>query len=251
MMRALRSVSSEKGRDPRDFALVAYGGSGPSTPRRSRPSSASAPSIVPPLAGLFSAVGLLFARAEFHDVRFCHLDADDVRARDARRARRRDARRPRAAIEGEPAEWRRDRRPPLRRAELGGRGRAARAARDDASGELDLAALRARFEDEHERLYGVRGSRARRSRSGRSGSPRSGRRAGRRPVDLRGGAGRPAVRHGAPVRRRRTARRDAGRARGSIGVAARARARCSSTSTTPRSSSRPAGRCAGTRRPRA
>ena len=29
MMRALRSVSSEKGRDPRDFALVAYGGSGP------------------------------------------------------------------------------------------------------------------------------------------------------------------------------------------------------------------------------
>ena len=29
MTRALRSVSSEKGRDPREFALVAYGGSGP------------------------------------------------------------------------------------------------------------------------------------------------------------------------------------------------------------------------------
>src|SRR5581483_369005 len=29
MTRALRSVSSEKGRDPRDFALIAYGGSGP------------------------------------------------------------------------------------------------------------------------------------------------------------------------------------------------------------------------------
>ena len=29
MMRALRAVSSEKGRDPREFALVAYGGSGP------------------------------------------------------------------------------------------------------------------------------------------------------------------------------------------------------------------------------
>ena len=29
MMRALRAVSSEKGRDPRGFALVAFGGSGP------------------------------------------------------------------------------------------------------------------------------------------------------------------------------------------------------------------------------
>ena len=29
MMRALRAVSTEKGRDPRDFVLVAYGGSGP------------------------------------------------------------------------------------------------------------------------------------------------------------------------------------------------------------------------------
>ena len=29
MTRALRSVSSEKGRDPREFALIAYGGSGP------------------------------------------------------------------------------------------------------------------------------------------------------------------------------------------------------------------------------
>jgi N-methylhydantoinase A len=29
MMRALRAVSTEKGRDPAEFALVAYGGSGP------------------------------------------------------------------------------------------------------------------------------------------------------------------------------------------------------------------------------
>ena len=29
MTRALRSVSSEKGRDPREFALIAYGGAGP------------------------------------------------------------------------------------------------------------------------------------------------------------------------------------------------------------------------------
>ena len=41
MMRALRAVSSEKGRDPRDFALVAYGGSGPIHAAASPPSSAS------------------------------------------------------------------------------------------------------------------------------------------------------------------------------------------------------------------
>ena len=42
--------------------------------------------------------------------------------------------------------------PPLRRPELGGRGRLAAGAVDSAV----LAALRARFEDEHERLYGVK-----------------------------------------------------------------------------------------------
>ena len=39
MTRALRSVSSEKGRDPRDFAIIAYGGLGPRSrgPPRARP----------------------------------------------------------------------------------------------------------------------------------------------------------------------------------------------------------------------
>ena len=36
MTRALRSVSSEKGRDPREFALIAYGGAGPGARRRPR-----------------------------------------------------------------------------------------------------------------------------------------------------------------------------------------------------------------------
>ena len=43
--------------------------------------------------------------------------------------------------------------PPLRRPELGGRGRRSRAGADRRA--AALAALRARFEDEHERLYGV------------------------------------------------------------------------------------------------
>ena len=68
MTRALRSVSSEKGRDPRDFALIAYGGSGPVHAAASPRSSACTTVLVPALAGLFSSLGLLFARPEFHDV---------------------------------------------------------------------------------------------------------------------------------------------------------------------------------------
>ena len=75
MMRALRSVSTEKGRDPSEFALVAYGGSGPVHAAALAAELGARTVVVPPLAGVFSAVGLLSARAERHDVRFCRIDA--------------------------------------------------------------------------------------------------------------------------------------------------------------------------------
>jgi N-methylhydantoinase A/oxoprolinase/acetone carboxylase beta subunit/N-methylhydantoinase B/oxoprolinase/acetone carboxylase alpha subunit len=75
MMRALRAVSSERGRDPRDFALIAYGGAGPIHAAALADELGIETVLVPPLAGLFSAAGLLFARTEFHDVRFCEVDA--------------------------------------------------------------------------------------------------------------------------------------------------------------------------------
>src|SRR6185503_5659006 len=78
MTRALRSVSSEKGRDPRDFALIAYGGAGPIHAAGLAEHLGMRIVLVPAVAGLFSAVGLLFARPEFHEVRTCHLDADAV-----------------------------------------------------------------------------------------------------------------------------------------------------------------------------
>ena len=78
MTRALRAVSSEKGRDPRDFALIAYGGSGPIHAAGLAEDLGIRTVLVPAVAGLFSAVGLLFARPEFHEVRSCHLDVDDV-----------------------------------------------------------------------------------------------------------------------------------------------------------------------------
>ena len=75
MMRALRSVSSEKGRDPRDFALIAYGGAGPVHATGLADDLGCSTVLVPVLAGLFSALGLLYARPEFHEVRAVHLDA--------------------------------------------------------------------------------------------------------------------------------------------------------------------------------
>jgi N-methylhydantoinase A len=75
MMRALRSVSSEKGRDPRDFALLAYGGAGPIHAAGLADELRVSTVLIPSLAGFFSAVGLLFARQEFHDVRTCQLNA--------------------------------------------------------------------------------------------------------------------------------------------------------------------------------
>jgi N-methylhydantoinase A len=73
MMRALRAVSTERGRDPRDFALIAFGGSGPVHAAGLARELAIDRVIIPPLPGLFSALGLLFSGIEHHDVRSCSL----------------------------------------------------------------------------------------------------------------------------------------------------------------------------------
>ena len=72
-MRALRSVSTERGRDPRDFALIAFGGSGPIHAAGLALELGSPQVFVPPLPGLFSAMGLLLSGVEHHDVRSCML----------------------------------------------------------------------------------------------------------------------------------------------------------------------------------
>jgi N-methylhydantoinase A len=153
MTRALRSVSSEKGRDPRDFALVAYGGSGPIHATGLADELGVRTVLVPEIAGLFSAVGLLFARPEFHEVRTCHLDVDscDPAAITALLEEMEAGLAP--ALEGQrELEW-------VRSADLRYGGQSWEVETAFSAGPVDraaLAALRARFEDEHERLYGVR-----------------------------------------------------------------------------------------------
>ncbi len=61
MMRALRAVSTERGRDPREFALIAFGGAGPIHAAELAGSLGMKQVYVPLYPGLFSALGLLLA----------------------------------------------------------------------------------------------------------------------------------------------------------------------------------------------
>ena len=65
---ALRAVSSERGRDPRRFAMIAFGGCGPVHAAGLAASLGIRRVIVPPSPGVFSAFGLLFADVEHHFV---------------------------------------------------------------------------------------------------------------------------------------------------------------------------------------
>jgi N-methylhydantoinase A len=60
-MRALRAVSVERGRDPRNMALVAFGGAGPVHAAALAVGMGMGRVVVPTTAGVFSAVGLLLA----------------------------------------------------------------------------------------------------------------------------------------------------------------------------------------------
>jgi N-methylhydantoinase A len=69
MARAIRAVSTERGRDVRSFSLVAFGGSGPIHAAALAREFQIPTVIVPQFPGLFSALGQLFADLERHWVR--------------------------------------------------------------------------------------------------------------------------------------------------------------------------------------
>ena len=58
MLRALRVVSVERGHDPRDFALVAFGGAGPLHACELAEELGIETVLVPEAAGVLSALGL-------------------------------------------------------------------------------------------------------------------------------------------------------------------------------------------------
>ena len=68
MARALRAVSSERGRDPRRFVLFSFGGSGPVHAAGLAEMLDITRLVVPPFPGVFSSFGLLVANVEHHFV---------------------------------------------------------------------------------------------------------------------------------------------------------------------------------------
>ena len=66
MIRAIRAVSTLRGRDTRDFTLLVYGGAGPIHAAALAQELDIKKVIVPPAAGVFSSFGLLFADIEHH-----------------------------------------------------------------------------------------------------------------------------------------------------------------------------------------
>ena len=73
IVRAIQLVSTERGRDPRDYVLVPFGGAGPLHAARVADVLGISTIVIPPAAGVLSAFGLVasdFVRYESRTVRF-------------------------------------------------------------------------------------------------------------------------------------------------------------------------------------
>jgi N-methylhydantoinase A len=69
MIRAIKAVSSERGRDPREYALVAFGGNGPLFAVAMARALSIRRVLIPPSAGVFSSYGLLYSEVAYYFTR--------------------------------------------------------------------------------------------------------------------------------------------------------------------------------------
>ncbi|MBI08942.1 MAG: hydantoinase [Rhodospirillaceae bacterium] len=86
MIRAIKAVSSERGRDPRRYAMLAFGGNGPLFAAGMAKALRMTRIVIPPSPGLFSSFGLLYADVEHHysrTVRRVLRDSDPAQLNDA------------------------------------------------------------------------------------------------------------------------------------------------------------------------
>ena len=79
MERAIRAVSVEEGSDPRQAALVAFGGAGGLHASRLAKRLGMRTVLIPPLSGVFSALGLLLARPRADAIRTVLLEEGSER----------------------------------------------------------------------------------------------------------------------------------------------------------------------------
>lgn len=86
MMRAVKAVTTYRGRDPRDFAMFAFGGNGGIHAVDLARALQVREVIVPVATGVFSAVGLLFAKLEVNETASFLRLASEAPIDQARRA---------------------------------------------------------------------------------------------------------------------------------------------------------------------
>ena len=84
IVRAIQRVSTERGRDPRDYVLVPFGGAGPLHAARVAEDLAIETVVVPPNAGVLSASGLLLSdhvhyRTRTRRLAVCEANMADIR----------------------------------------------------------------------------------------------------------------------------------------------------------------------------
>ncbi len=152
MTRAVKAVTTYRGRDPRDFALVAFGGNGPIAAVEIARALEIKDVLIPPAPGVFSALGLLVSATEHSAVRTFVREVDTLKLADIEAASR--------ALEGEvvqsfAAEGHDVKKVELlRTAELRYVGQAYELPVMLAPGPIDLKAMRSGFDAEHARTYG-------------------------------------------------------------------------------------------------
>jgi N-methylhydantoinase A len=160
MIRALRSVTTERGRDPADFVLYAFGGSGPVHAVHIARAMEIGTVVVPLSPGLFSAFGLLLAKVEHHYARTFLKTLGGFAVQELAETF--------ADMEAEARAKADDPDYPLRemrisrRADLRFVGQATELTVPFPDGPIDettLDSLRVSFEDEYERTYGFRAQR--------------------------------------------------------------------------------------------
>lgn len=154
MVRAVKAVSTYRGRDPRDFALFAFGGNGPVVAAEIANLLDMTRVIIPPTPGVFSAYGLLLSDVE-HEISRAWLNRlSGVSPRDMEDAYRTLETEMSALMASEgytPADY-----AVARLADLRYAGQAHELTVDcvSAGDAPDFDRLIAAFGDEHERTYG-------------------------------------------------------------------------------------------------
>ena len=155
MARAIRVISVQRGHDPRDYALMAFGGAGPLHAARLARELDMARVVIPPSPGILCAMGLLLTdlRADFATTRLTPAEPEE--APEAEEAL--------ATVSAEALAWLDaegvapgDRRV-VRRVDMRYRGQNYELPVEAPEGPLTadaVAALRAGFEAAHERRYG-------------------------------------------------------------------------------------------------